>query len=91
MKRRRDRSVRGKGGKARADLQKERQRDLAADPLGAQGGEASGPEGGTLSAGDGQNVVLQFENPDGITVQNTSVTVNVVEEKKEDSDESAEN
>lgn len=44
-----------------------------------------------LSAGDGQNVVLQFENPDGITVQNTSVTVNVVEEKKEDSDESAEN
>lgn len=44
-----------------------------------------------LSAGDGQNVVLQFENPDGITVQNTSVTVDVVEEKKEDSDESAEN
>lgn len=44
-----------------------------------------------LSAGDGQNVVLQFENPDGITVQNTSVTVNVVEEKKEDSGEAAEN
>ena len=44
-----------------------------------------------LSAGDGQNVVLQFENPEGITVQNTSVTVNVVEEKKEDSDEAAEN
>ena len=44
-----------------------------------------------LAAGEGQNVVLQFENPEGITVQNTSVTVDVVEEKKEDSEEEAEN
>ena len=32
-----------------------------------------------LSPGEGQNAVLQFENFDGITIQNTSVTVTVIE------------
>ena len=32
-----------------------------------------------LSVGEGQNAVLQFDNLDGITIQNTSVTVTVIE------------
>lgn len=33
-----------------------------------------------LAAGDAQNAVLQFENIEGVTIQNTSVTVNVAKE-----------
>ena len=33
-----------------------------------------------LSVGEGQNVVVQFENIEGITIQNTSVTVTVIED-----------
>ncbi|WP_051195025.1 YbbR-like domain-containing protein [Pseudobutyrivibrio ruminis] len=33
-----------------------------------------------LTAGEAQNAVLQFENIEGVTIQNTSVTVNVVED-----------
>ncbi|MDC7278883.1 MULTISPECIES: CdaR family protein [Pseudobutyrivibrio] len=36
-----------------------------------------------LSVGEGQNAALQFDNLEGITVQNTSVTVTVIEAKKE--------
>ena len=35
-----------------------------------------------LSVGEGQNAVLQFDNLDGITIQNTSVTVTVIEAKE---------
>lgn len=34
-----------------------------------------------LAAGDAQNAVLQFENIEGVTIQNTSVTVNVAKEE----------
>lgn len=33
-----------------------------------------------LGAGANQNAVLQFDNPEGITIQNTSVTVSVIED-----------
>ncbi len=33
-----------------------------------------------LSVGENQNAVLQFENPEGVTIQNTSVTVTVIED-----------
>ncbi len=33
-----------------------------------------------LAAGEAQNAVLQFENIEGVTIQNTSVTVNVTKE-----------
>ncbi|MCR5195007.1 MAG: hypothetical protein K6D38_01700 [Pseudobutyrivibrio sp.] len=35
----------------------------------------------TLTIGDKHNVVVQFDNPDGITIQNTSVSVAVAEDK----------
>lgn len=38
----------------------------------------------SLTEGENQNVVLQFDNPDGITVQNTSVTVDVVKSSSDD-------
>lgn len=34
-----------------------------------------------LAAGEAQNAVLQFENIEGVTIQNTSVTVNVAKEE----------
>lgn len=37
-----------------------------------------------LSEGDNQNVVVQFENPEGITVQNTSVSVDVAKDASAD-------
>lgn len=40
-----------------------------------------------LTAGAGQNVVVQFENPEGITIQNTSVTVDVAEDKTDKTEE----
>ena len=47
-----------------------------------------------LVAGENQNVVLQFENPEGVTIQNTSVTVTVIEDpdaKTEDASEEENN
>ena len=33
-----------------------------------------------IAVGESQNAVLQFENIEGVTIQNTSVTVNVTED-----------
>ena len=40
----------------------------------------------SLGLGEGQNAVLQFDNLDGITIQNTSVTVTVIEDPNAGSD-----
>ena len=40
----------------------------------------------SLGVGESQNAVLQFENLDGITIQNTSVTVTVIEDPNANSD-----
>ena len=46
-----------------------------------------------LGVGDSQNAVLQFDNPDGLTIQNTSVAVSVIEDSnsKKESDDTEDN
>ena len=41
-----------------------------------------------LSVGEGQNVVVQFENIEGVTIQNTSVAVTVIEDPTASADSS---
>ncbi|QFJ53997.1 YbbR-like domain-containing protein [Pseudobutyrivibrio xylanivorans] len=42
-----------------------------------------------LGEGEGQNAVLQFENVDGVTIQNTSVTVSVIADPNATEEDSA--
>lgn len=42
-----------------------------------------------LVAGENQNAVLQFENPEGVTIQNTSVTVTVIEDPNAKTEEAS--
>ncbi len=44
----------------------------------------------SLALGEGQNAVLQFDNPEGITIQNTSVTVSVIEDPNVTAEEPSE-
>ena len=43
----------------------------------------------SLTVGEGQSAVVQFENTEGLTIQNTSVTVDVVATEKSESSDSS--